>query len=167
MNIRIESPTILYDFNILRDLFQYRIKILLKRSFNKLMLNARDFSSFDNFNNTQVFYYQKATLAYGELYVFEQFVARINQLDENDTKFLLKDMCVLFALNSLEKNLDILRENDYILSDFCYLIKDEIIKICEKLKDQLIPIIDVIAPRDEILGAPLGFLDGKVIYIFK
>ena len=126
------------------------------------MKNEKQLSNLDNFNNAQVFYFQKATLAYGELFVFNQFVSKIDELSENETKQLLKHLCVLFSLNNLEKDFDILRDNDFILSELCYKIKDEIMNLCEILKDQLIPIIDVIAPRDEILGAPLGYSDGKV-----
>ena len=160
--LRIDSPKSLYDLNILRDLFEFRVNSLLGRSFEKIMRNEKQLNNLDNFNNAQVFYFQKATLAYGELYIFNQFVLRIIDLEDNETKGLLKNICILFSLNNLEKDLDILRDSDFIGSETCYLIKEEIMNLCELLKDQLIPIIDVIAPRDEILGAPLGYSDGKV-----
>ena len=67
----------LHDFNILRELFEFRVKSLLNRSFEKIMKNEKQLSNLDNFNNAQVFYFQKATLAYGELFVFNQFVSKI------------------------------------------------------------------------------------------
>ena len=152
----------LYDFNILRDLFEFRIRTLLKKSYEKLIKNEKNLNAFDNFNNCQTFYFQKATIAYGELYVFNCFVSKISELSKNDTQEMLKQICVLFALDNLEKDLDILREDDYILSSSCDQIKEEIINLCDKLKDQLIPILDVIAPRDEILGASLGNSKGNV-----
>ena len=160
--IRIENSTLLYDFNILRDLFEFRLNTLLKKSHEKLTKNEKNLNAFDNFNDCQLFYFQKATIAYGELYVFNCFVSKINELTANETQEILKQICVLFTLNNLEKDLDILRQDDYIISSTCDQIKEEIINLCDKLKDQLIPILDVIAPRDEILGAPLGYSDGKV-----
>jgi len=161
--INIETPQILHDFKVLTKLFEFRFNILMKRSFDKLIQNSTKLSSFENFNYSQVFYLQKATLAYGELYVLGRFVDRIDVMEETETKNVLKELCVLYALKSLEKDLDILRECDYISSDFCYVIREEITRLCDLLKDQLIAIIDVIAPRDEILGAPLGYSDGRVI----
>jgi len=56
-----------------------------------------------------------------------------------------------------------LRENDFIKAESFDLIKDEMLELCKILLSEFISIIDIIAPPDFILGAPLGFASDNVI----
>jgi hypothetical protein len=70
---------------------------------------------------------------------------------------------ILFALVQLERDMVYLRENDFISSESCDLIRNEILELNNNLKDHAVTICDAISPPDEVLGSPLGHSDGKVI----
>jgi len=144
-------------------MMEYRINLLIQKCVARLTEKVGEkLGVFDAWNETQTFYLQNLAKSYGELYVLNCFKSKIDQLKDSPTKKVLHDMFVMFGLVSLEKDLVLLRENDFILSESCDLIKNEIIKLCAVIKPELITIIDAIAPPDEILQAPLGSSKGFI-----
>ena len=117
---------------------------------------------FETWNNSQVFCLHNLSKAYGELYVFNCFTDKIDKIKESPTRVLLVQLLAMFSLTSIERDLAVFLQYNFMSGHCCDLIKDEILNLCLVLKDQMIPIIDVIAPPDEILGAPLGTSEGHV-----
>lgn len=117
---------------------------------------------FDAWNQTQSFYIQTMAKAFGELHSFNCFRQKLDTLNDNNTKKALKEFLVLFALVQLERDIGYLRENDFISSENCDMIRNEILDLNESLKDHAILVCDAISPPDEVLGSPLGHSDGKI-----
>lgn len=44
-------------------------------------------------------------------------------------------------------------------------LREGIIDLCESLKNDVVPLVDAVAPPDFILNSPLGCSDGNVIFI--
>ena len=147
----------------LTHMMEHRNNILLMKCVAKLTEKVgNNMGVFDAWNDTQVFYLQTLAKSYGELYVFNCFKSQVEQLKDCATKTVLNDLLILFTLVSLERDLIILRENDYLTSEACDLLKNEILNICQTLKNELISIIDVISPPDEVIGAPMGSSNGFI-----
>lgn len=147
----------------LHAMMEHRLNLLLQKSVGRLAEKIGSTKSpFDAWNATQVFYLQSMARAYGELYAFNCFKAKIDSLTDSPTKAVLVKLLCLFSLISLERDCVYLRENDYIPSEACDYIRNEILDLNEFLKIHVVKIIDAIAPPDHILAAPLGYSDGKV-----
>ena len=163
MKLNIMKQDDLYNVENLLVFFEYRTLFFLVKSLGKLSAQVEDkMVLFDAWNNSQVFGLNNLARSYGELYVFNCFNEKLKNLSDSPSKALIKSMMVLFSLSSFERDLAVYLENSFISGESCDLIKNEILKICLMLKDQLIPIVDTIAPPDEILGAPFGSSDGQV-----
>ena len=67
-----------------------------------------------------------------------------------------------FSLTIFENDSGVLRNDDFMSSDSIYVIKEEVLDLCNELKEEMIGILDVIAPPDEVLQAPMGRSDGKM-----
>ncbi len=165
----------LKNVNMLTDMIEFKCNLLLQKSVAKLTeLIGNNVGPFDAWNASQVFYLQNLARSYGELYVFNCFRSKIDQLVESPTRNVLLDLLQLYALTVVERDLVLLRENDFIQSEVCDMIRNEILEICNRLKNELITILDVISPPDEILGAALGSSTGFIfenylnsVYNFK
>ena len=166
MKSTVDKKEDLYKISNLSLFFEYRALFFLIKSLEKLSTQAENkLPQFESWNNSQVFCVNNLSKAYGELYVFNCFVDRIDKIIDSPTKILLIQLLVLFSLTSFERDLAVFLQYNFISGNSCDLIKDEILNLCFVLKDQMISIIDVIAPPDEILGAPLGSSEGHVIDI--
>ena len=142
---------------VILQILEHRINLVLQKCVARLTEKiGNNMPVFDAWNDSQVFFLQSLTRSFGELYVFNCYLAKIKQLVDNPTRKVLFDMMILFALTAIEMDMALLRENDYVQSEFGDLVRNEILVLCGTLKDELITILDVIAPPDELLGAPLG-----------
>lgn len=158
------------DLDKIKSVFMHRINLKLKMSIGKLSQRVEE--NKDQFlvawNNSQVFYIQQLVRAYIENFIFDCFREKIDEIQKNlknstsSTKNVFVDMLKLFSLTIFENDLSTLRHDDFMSSDSCYMIKDEILNLCEKLKEDFITIIDVISAPDEILNAPMGRSDGRI-----
>jgi acyl-CoA oxidase len=153
----------LKNLDILCCLLEHRTNLLLQKSMVRLAEKVETKKkTFDAWNDSQVFYLQSLAKSYGELYLFDCFRTKIELLVESPTKNVLTELLELFSLVTIEKDLSLYRENDYLFSEDCDLIRNEILDCCNNLKDHFVTILDVISPPDEILGAPLGSSTGFI-----
>ncbi len=173
--IDINNPEDLKNINLLLDMLEHKCNLLLQKSVIRLSeLIDSNITPFDAWNDSQIFYLQNLARCYGELYVFNCFKSKIEQLVDSSTKNVLLNLLQLFGLTLIEKDLALLRENDYIQSNACDLIKNEVLNICKGMKNELITVLDVISPPDEVLGAAVGTSTGFIfdnylngVYNFK
>lgn len=155
----------LKDVKVLRRILQYKIITYLQRSVEKLSkLNDEKLKLLDIWNNSQVFYLQEMSLAYAQLFVFDCFD---RYLQENKHK-LPKDsydvvykLHLVFGLTNIVNDIGVIRENDFVNTDSVYVIKEVLLKLCEELKDEIIGLVEVIAPEDYNLQSVLGSRDVK------
>jgi len=164
----LQSPKDLYDINNITALLEFRVNILLMKSVGRLAEKiGNKVKPFDAWNDTQTFYLQSMAKSFGELHAFNCFKAKLENFTESPTKKVLREFMILFALVQLERDMVYLRENDFISSESCDLIRNEILELNNVLKDHAVSICDAISPPDEVLGSPLGHSDGKVFNYFN
>jgi len=167
MKLNLNSQSDLQNLENLVNMLEYRVNLLLEKSVGRLAKKIENKKSpFEAWNDSQVFNLQSMARAWAELYAFNCFRNKINTITDSLTKNVLTKLLCLFGLVSLENDMVYLRENDFISSEACDLMRDEILDLNDYLKDHVLNIIDAISPPDEIIGAPLGHSDGKV-YLIK
>ncbi len=118
--------------------------------------------SFTSFNEAQTYYLQSLNKAFAEYYIFSCFNDKLKTIKESSTKLLLQRMRRLYILKVLNDDAVCVRKDDFVSSELIYEIKDEILTLCNILKNDLIAILDVIAPPDHILNSPMGHSDGQI-----
>ena len=164
--LTIESQSDLHNLNNLTSMLEFRVNILLMKSVGRLAEKIGDKKRpFDAWNETQSFYLQTMTKSFGELHAFNCFRAKLENFTDSPTKQVLTKFMILFALVQLERDAVYLRENDFVSSENCDMIRNEILELNNFLKDHIVTLCDAISPPDEIIGSPLGHSDGKVIFI--
>ena len=115
----------------------------------------------DAWNQVQYPFVRRAALAYGELFIFNEYL-RIGKRCKYDTnKEVLKKFRYLFGLNILESD-PTLYELGYMDHEDMKYVREEMRRTCAELKQEIIGVVDALAPPDQLLGAPIGASDGDI-----
>eukprot|EP01114_Cavostelium_apophysatum_P005224 TRINITY_DN1598_c0_g1_i4.p1 TRINITY_DN1598_c0_g1~~TRINITY_DN1598_c0_g1_i4.p1 ORF type:complete len:722 (-),score=135.85 TRINITY_DN1598_c0_g1_i4:45-2210(-) len=118
-------------------------------------------SSFEAWNDVQVFYLHNAAKAYIEWIIVRHFVRTIENLESAPIKTALKDLAALLALTRIENDLSNCRENEHLSAAQVQLLRRAILELCKKVKVNAVALVDAIAPPDELLFSPIGKSNGN------
>jgi acyl-CoA oxidase len=144
------------------EAFEWRFLNLLLLTVKRMKTEAaKSKSSYLAFNNSQVFYAQSLAFAYIELLVLEKYFESLQNITHQNTRSVLHEFGVLFALNQIVKDLGNFRDKDFISSSQAIMIKDHVMNLCDKLKDDAIALNEAIAFPDHILQSPIGLSNGQ------
>ncbi|KAK7474378.1 hypothetical protein BaRGS_00034426 [Batillaria attramentaria] len=118
-------------------------------------------------NDSQTYFCRSLALAYIEHEVLRRFIATLTEKNGEETpgdlQPVLRGMCALYGLWSLEKHLATLYQGGYISgSDPPRIIREAILRLCSELKDDAVALVDVLAPPDFILNSPIGASNGEI-----
>jgi hypothetical protein len=129
---------------------------LLLKSVNKIT-SLKHLSPFQAWNESQVFYFQNLSQALAEYHTCITFAACVKQINtDNQIQQILNKFVILFTLNILNNDIGTIRHNNYLKSETVDHIKEIILSLVSELSEYFIPILDIIAPPDHIIGAPMG-----------
>lgn len=68
----------------------------------------------------------------------------------------MMEVGVLWALWTIENNMGLMRDGDFISAECQKWVKDSIMELCGKLMKEVATIVDVVAPPDYVIGSPFG-----------
>lgn len=146
--------------------FQFLTSWLLKRSADKLdSLSSKD--PFIGKSQSQVYYLRSLSMIFFEFDILNRYINFLKDTRAPDNlKVVLTDLGLLYALWTLEKHTGLLFEAGYIPRDVsfnpCQEMRDTILSICTRLKDNAVSLVDVFAPPDFVLNSSLGCSDGRI-----
>nr|XP_006812777.1 PREDICTED: peroxisomal acyl-coenzyme A oxidase 3-like [Saccoglossus kowalevskii] len=154
-----------YDAAISLAAYKWLVCYQLKESADKL--NKESSSGKDGFaarNDSQAYYARSLALMFIEHTVLQWFYDCVNDpAVPPGLAPVLKKLCALYGLWSLEKHMATLYQGGYMSGrDPARLIREAIVQLCRILKDDAVALVDVIAPRDFILNSALGKADGEI-----
>jgi acyl-CoA oxidase len=132
---------------------------LLVEGAKKLMKNSKTESTWNAFNNTQIFYLADAARAYMEVSMFQIAKETIGN-SPKEIQPVLTLMQELNAISFIANDLGVFLEGEFFSPKQSKWVKEEALRLSKKLKDESISIIDAIAPSDDILWSALGRSDG-------
>lgn len=157
-------------------IFTHRCNLQLQKSGLKLqsmLAQDKNLNQLEAWNNSQVFYLKELSIAFGELFIVQQFFNLINSLDNGeartnkDTKECLILLYQLHCATRIEVDLGTFREGDYLSSDHGDMIRSSIVRLCGELKRHIIPLVETFYPGDEMMDSFLapgnGDLYGSII----
>lgn len=155
------------DSNHLRD-SDFHLTMFRNREADKVMsvskrLKKRIDSGVDSYEavmEVQVHLVNMAH-AYIDRIILEQFVATVEKCEDENLKAMLKKLCDLYALTSIEKQKGWYLEHDYLEGVKSKAIRKEIDQLCLEVRNQAIPLVDAFGIPDALLGAPIALTYGK------
>ncbi|KAK7087889.1 peroxisomal acyl-coenzyme A oxidase 3-like [Littorina saxatilis] len=156
------------DPTVCLDAYKWLVCRLLKDSDQKLQSQlASGKDQFTARNDSQTYFCRSLAIAYIEHEVIRRFMGILEEKDGEATPAqlqpVLRRMCALYGLWSLERNLTSLYQGGYITgSNAPRIIREAILRLCGELKDQAVSLVDVLAPTDFILNSPIGASDGEI-----
>eukprot|EP00003_Mantamonas_plastica_P003371 TRINITY_DN1268_c0_g3_i4.p1 TRINITY_DN1268_c0_g3~~TRINITY_DN1268_c0_g3_i4.p1 ORF type:complete len:415 (+),score=173.65 TRINITY_DN1268_c0_g3_i4:144-1388(+) len=95
-------------------------------------------------------------------YITTSFARKVEATTDKDLQKILKLLLDLWSLKNLDDNKAILLECGWIDGEQSQLIHEEVLKLCDEVRDQAIPIIDSFNIMDFIHKSPLGAYDGNI-----
>ncbi|XP_066246388.1 peroxisomal acyl-coenzyme A oxidase 3-like [Euwallacea similis] len=146
------------------DIYRWITTYLLRELYWKQAIFMKSgANNFSASNDVQVFQARRLGIAFIEQFFIKKFLDKILECPDNSLKSVLTDLLSLFGLFNLDKFLSLMYQGGYASgAKPAVLIQDAIISKCEKLKDEAVALVDVVAPPDFILNSILGSSDGKV-----
>ncbi|KAL9851740.1 peroxisomal acyl-coenzyme A oxidase 3 isoform 1-T2 [Geothlypis trichas] len=121
-------------------------------------------SDFEAKNNCQVYYCRSLALAFIEQTALQRFHAYSHDPSVPAAlQPVLRRLSALYGLWSLSKHLAVLYQGGYASGEQPgKFIQDAILKLCYRLKDDAVALVDVFAPTDFILNSAIGKASGEL-----
>ncbi|KAG8508668.1 Peroxisomal acyl-coenzyme A oxidase 3, partial [Galemys pyrenaicus] len=145
--------------------FEWLVCYLLHESRRKLVQEKRAGSSdFEARNNSQVYCCRSLALAFLELTVLRRFHQHTHSPGvPPGLRSLLRRLSALYGFWSLSQHLALLYRGGYFSGEQAGRdVESAILDLCAQLKDDAVALVDVIAPPDFILNAPIARADGEL-----
>lgn len=157
-----KKSDIMLPENLLR-MYEWLLVHLLQITHAKYVkLSNSEDNEFNLKMNIQVYHARPLALIYCEHYMVKKFI-EFAYSQEGSIKEVLLKLAALFAAWNLEKNFVFMYEGGFVSSmDAAQNLREGIIDLCESLKNDVVPLVDAVAPPDFILNSPLGCSDGNV-----
>ncbi|KAL4486009.1 hypothetical protein ABPG72_003943 [Tetrahymena utriculariae] len=152
-----------YNQGKLLKALQWRVNLLLQKTGLKMQEYMQvNKNGWDAFNTAQPFYSVELSKAFGDAWSAEQAIETISKVQNPENKRVLNDFVTLYLLETINKDIGNFRFGGYINCQQHEQIRSSILKLCNKLKDEFISVLDALAPPDFILQAPFGASDGDI-----
>jgi acyl-CoA oxidase len=119
----------------------------------------------DAFNQQQVAFLNLVHVHINH-FILETFVNVINTTKDAAIRQVMQDLCTLFALHTINKNVAPFIEAGVILSSTLSNLRQCILEYNQKIRRVAVPLVDAYAFPDFILMSPLGRSDGNIYHAY-
>lgn len=96
------------------------------------------------------------------MFILNEFAKRLKRCRDENTKNVLKKILDLFGWNSIKTDMGVFLECGYMRKEDTSLARDKVDGLCKELKNEVIGLLDAVAPPDHVLNSPIGSYDGDV-----
>ena len=141
------------DFHL--NAFRYRERDILSSAAKRLKHYIdQGMDSFEAFNQCQ-YHLFNVGVAYIESVIMEQFVLKVNSLEDGSSKKAMKKLCDLYALATIEKNKGWYLEHDYMGGTKTKAIRRMVNKLVREVRQDAIPLVNAFKIPESCLAAPI------------
>ena len=112
-------------------------------------------NSYDAFLRCQTHLIELAH-AYIERVILEQFVEAVNKCEDGDCKIILKKLCDLFALSTIQENKGWYLEQDYMQGAKTKAIRKMVDKLCKDVRSEAAFLVEAFAIPQSCIAAPIA-----------
>ena len=136
--------------------FRFRERDILTSAAKRLKRHLDSgMDSFDAFNVCQ-HHLVEVGFAHVERVILEQFQLAVARTTDEGCKTALNKLCVLFALNQLEKNKGWYLENGYMEGVKTKVIRKHLNQLCWEVRQDAVPLTDAFKIPEACLAAPIA-----------
>ena len=147
----------LLDQEFQLNAFRYRERDILTSAARRLKKHLDEgMDSFDAFNVCQS-HLVNVGKAYVERIVLEQFIQKVNSVENKQLSKVLKLLCDLFALTQIEHNKGWYLEHGYMEGVKTKAIRKLVNKLCVEVRKDALPLVDAFEIPESCLAAPIAF----------
>ncbi len=135
--------------------FRYREEAILS-SAGKRMKRLID-DGMDSFDAANVAQHHMVNVgqAYIERVVLEQFIHQVENTQDEGCKLILKQLCDLYALSTIEKNRGWYLEEDYMEGAKTKAIRKLVNQLCWDIRQDAVPLVQAFNIPEQCLAAPI------------
>lgn len=145
----------LLDTEFQLNAFRYREEAILTSAGKRLKRLIDDgLDSFDAANVAQ-HHLVNVGQAYIERVVLEQFVEQVKRTEDEGCKKILKQLCDLYALSTIEKNRGWYLEEDYMEGIKTKAIRKLVNQLCWEIRQDAVPLVQAFNIPEQCLAAPI------------
>jgi acyl-CoA oxidase len=98
---------------------------------------------------------QETAEAYVEKVVLAQFYHAVDETSDPECRSVLKKLCQLYALNTIQEHKGWYLENDYVTGSKTKAIRRVVNKLIQELRPEVLGLVDAFNIPDELLGAQI------------
>ncbi|KAM4714094.1 peroxisomal acyl-coenzyme A oxidase 3 isoform 2-T2 [Anableps anableps] len=145
--------------------YMWLICFLLEESQKRLeQQRALGKEEFEARNSSQVYYCRSLAITYIEQCCLQRFCNLTTDQDTpTDLRPVLRKLCALYGLWSLSNHMTTLFQGNYMTGRKpAELVQLTILRLCSELKNDVVALVDVLAPTDFILNSPIANADGEL-----
>lgn len=137
--------------------FRYREEAILASAGKRLKRLIDDgLDSFDAANVAQ-HHLINVGQAYIERVVLEQFIKQVEATEDKGCQTILKQLCGLYALHTIEKNRGWYLEEDYMEGSKTKAIRKLVNQLCWDIRQDAVPLVQAFNIPEQCLAAPIAF----------
>jgi acyl-CoA oxidase len=153
----------LFSFDFVHSCYQWLITYLVQETYNKQeYLMQKGKCKTEARNESQVFLASVLTRVFAEYNAFKFYCKEVVKT-ESKIQDVLKQLGILYGLSNIEKHLSYFYQGGFTNTPrFSHLVKEGVLQVCLSIKDNLLAIIDAMAPPDYVVNSVLGKSDGKL-----
>lgn len=153
--IRTTDEAHLLDSEFHLNAFRYRERDILSSAAKRLKHHIdQGMDSFEAFNQCQ-YHLFNVGVAYIESVIMEQFILKVNSLEDGSSKNVMKRLCDLYALATIEKNKGWYLEHDYMEGIKTKAIRRVVNKLVREVRQDAIPLVNAFKIPESCLAAPI------------
>lgn len=155
--VRDESESHLLDFQFYEDSFRYREQRILKSAATRVRNYLKaGVDPFEAFNKCQK-HLMRVGESYIERVILLNFISKINELEDSDSKNSLTTLCQLYALSTIHSHKGWYLENEYMKGNKTKAIRRRINQLCLQVRPDVLDLVEAFDIPDSCLGAPIAF----------
>lgn len=138
------------------DMFKDRENSLVMSAARRLKHRLdQGMNSYDAFIEVQTHLVTMAE-AYIERITLETYIQGVKDCEDAACRKVLKKLCALYALTSIEKHLAFYLTHDYLSDAKANAIRYQIDKLCLRIRKEAVPLVDAFGIPEELLSAPIA-----------
>eukprot|EP01130_Rhizamoeba_saxonica_P016042 TRINITY_DN7336_c0_g1_i1.p1 TRINITY_DN7336_c0_g1~~TRINITY_DN7336_c0_g1_i1.p1 ORF type:complete len:719 (+),score=148.75 TRINITY_DN7336_c0_g1_i1:30-2159(+) len=125
------------------------------------MQNIQEFDSDIAWNKCQVDLCT-AALIHCHYFILDCFKKAIEKIEDAPVREVLADLCRLYSLYNIDKNMKYFLQGRYFSPDQAAEISDTVFELCSIIREVSVPLVDAFNFPDFLLRSPLGRKDGNL-----
>ena len=148
---------------VIHTCYEWLITYIVQETYNKQQsLVSTGKCRTEARNESQVYWASVLTRIYGEYNAFKFYCSQL-ATTQGSMHTVLEQLGILYGVSNLEKHCSYFYQGRFARTpEFSLLLKEGVLRACAGLKDNVVAIVDALAPPDYVINSVLGKTDGKV-----